>query len=255
MSVVTDSAGVLIREWRQRRRLSQLDLANRAEVSTRHLSCIETGRARPTSEMIVRLCDHLDVPLREQNHVLLAGGYAPAHPEHALGDPSMAEANAAIEAILAAHQPFPALVVDRQWDLVAANDAAFGVLGGIPDDLLEPPVNVIRLSLHPRGLAPRIANLDEWRGHLLHRLLREYDVSADAELRSLIDDVRASGPADGPASPGLVVPLRLRTDGGGELSLLSTTTVFGTAREVTLSELVIETFYPADDATRAALLG
>jgi transcriptional regulator with XRE-family HTH domain len=245
--------GLLIREWRQRRNLSQLDLANRAEVSTRHLSYVENGRARPTSAMLLRLCRHLDVPLREQNQVLLAGGYAPAHPEHGLADPPMAEVNAAIESILSAHLPFPALVVDRHWELVAANDAVWVLLEGVPADLLEPPVNVLRLSVDPRGLAPAIDNLDEWRGTLLQRLAQEHAAGPDPELADLIEDIRVSGPAVPPSSPGLVVPLRLRRD-DRVLSFISTTTVFGTAREVTLSELAIEAFYPADEATRSALV-
>lgn len=211
-------AGVLLRDWRNRRNLSQLELAHRAEVSPRHVSFIETGRARPTSAMILRLCDQLAVPLREQNRLLLAAGHAPAHPEHALADPPMAEANAAIDPIL-----------------------------------MEPPVNVIRLSLHERGLAPRIVNLGEWRAHLVQRLRREHDVSRDPRLHDLLAEV-ASGPDDASQTqtPGLVVPLQLRA-GGTVLSFISTTTVFGTPREVTLSELAIEAFYPADDATRSAL--
>lgn len=267
---MTDTAGELLRDWRRRRNLSQLDLAHRADVSTRHLSFIETGRSRPTSQMILRLCDQLAVPLREQNRLLLACGFAPAHPEHRLGDPPMAEANAAVEAILAAHLPFPALVVDPGWDLVAANDAIWALLDGVPADLLEPPVNVIRLSLDPRGLAPRIVNLDEWREHLVQRLRREYDASADARIKELLEEVddRGSGfdapvaeeggrrpsrnPSEGSAA--LVVPLQLRA-GDDVLSFISTTTVFGTPREVTLSELAIEAFYPADERTRAALTG
>ncbi|UMG93930.1 helix-turn-helix transcriptional regulator [Nocardioides sp. TF02-7] len=171
-------------EWRQRRHLSQLDLANLAEVSTRHLSYVENGRSRPTSGMILRLCERLDVPLRDQNRMLLAGGFAPAHPEHRLTDPPMAEANAALEAILQAHLPYPALVVDRHWELVTANEAAFSIFDGVDDDLLEPPVNVIRLSVHPRGLAPRIANLAEWRAHLAHRLRREHEATGDPSCAS-----------------------------------------------------------------------
>jgi len=247
---MTEPAGALLREWRQRRNLSQLELAHRANVSARHLSFVETGRSRPTSAMVLRLCDQLGVPLREQNRVLLACGHAPAHPELGLADPPMAEANAALEAILAAHAPYPALVVDLGWDLVAANDAAYAFLDGVDADLLEPPVNVIRVSLHERGLAPRIVNLAEWRAHLVHRLQREYDVSRDARLADLLAEL---GPAEASApTPGLVVPLQLRA-GDAVLSFLSTTTVFGTPREVTLSELAIEAFYPADAATRAAL--
>lgn len=247
-------AGLLIREWRQRRHFSQLDLAHRAEVSPRHLSWIETGRSRPTSAMVLRLCRHLEVPLRQQNQVLLAAGHAPAHPEHGLGDPPMAEANAALETILAAHAPYPALVVDRRWDLVSANDAAYALLGGVDADLLEPPVNVIRLSVHPRGLAPRIVNLGEWRAHLLERLRREHQASADPHLERLADEV-ADGGIEPVGSSALVVPLRLRDAEGRVLSLISTTTVFGTPREVTLSELAIEAFYPADEATRRVLHG
>ncbi len=268
--MTSPDAGALLREWRQRRHVSQLDLASRAGVSTRHVSFVETGRARPTSQMILRLCDHLGVPLREQNRVLLAGGYAPAHPEHALADPPMAEVSAAIEAILTAHLPFPALVVDVGWDLVSANDAVYAMLDGVAPRLLEPPVNVIRLTLDPEGIAPRIVNLDEWRDHLLRRLHREYDASADPRLADLL--VELDGPPDGPGHrpsdrpgppstpngpnsdiPGLVVPLRLRAGGGTggpTFSFLSTTTVFGTPREVTLSELAIEAFYPADQQTR-----
>jgi len=251
---VTETAGLLIREWRQRRNLSQLDLANRAEVSTRHLSCVETGRSRATSDMLLRLCRHLDVPLREQNRVLLAGGYAPAFPEHGLEDPPMSEANAALEAILQAHLPYPALVVDRHWELVTANEAAFSLLDGVDEDLLEPPVNVIRLSVHPRGLAPRIVNLAEWRAFLAERLRHEYDATADPGLKELHDEV-AEGAGPPPRSSALVVPLQLRAGEDTVLSFISTTTVFGTPREVTLSELAIEAFYPADEATRKILNG
>lgn len=249
---MSTTAGTLIREWRQRRRLSQLELAHRAEVSARHLSWIETGRSRPTSTMVMRLCDQLEVPLREQNQVLLAAGHAPAHPERALADPSMAEANRALEAILAAHHPYPALVVDRRWELVAANEATYALLAGVDADLLEPPVNVIRLSIHPRGLGGRIANLDEWRAHLAERLHREHAATGDPFLVELYGEVVAGGiaPVD---SPALVVPLQLRTEGGEVLSFISTTTVFGTPREVTLSELAIEAFYPADEQTRRLL--
>jgi transcriptional regulator with XRE-family HTH domain len=251
---VNATAGALIREWRERRHLSQLELANRADVSTRHLSYLENDRARPTSAMVLRLCDHLEVPLREQNEMLLAAGHAPVHPEHRLTDPPMAEANAALEEILAGHMPYPALVVDRHWDLVTANEAAFSLLDGIDPELLEPPINVIRLSLHPRGLAPRIVNLEEWRAHIAERLRREYDARGDAELKELVDEV-AAGVTEEVASAALVVPLQLRAGEDTVLSFISTTTVFGTPREVTLSELAIEAFYPADEATRKVLSG
>ena len=249
---MTAHAGVLLRDWRRRRNLSQLDLANRAGVSSRHLSFVETGRSRPTSQMILRLCDHLAVPLREQNQLLLAGGFAPAHPEHRLGDPSMAQVAAAVEAILTAHLPFPALVVDAGWDLVSANDAVYALLDGVAPELLEPPVNVIRLSVHPDGLAPRIRNLPEWHAHLLARLRHEHDATGDPRTGELVAELAAGAPAYVDPSPGLVVPLRLQV-GEAELSFLSTTTVFGTPREVTVSELAIEAFYPADEATRRVL--
>ena len=204
--------------------------------------------------MILRLCEQLAVPLREQNRLLLAGGHAPVHPEHRLVDPPMAQANAAIEAILQAHLPYPALVIDLGWDLVAANEAIWSIVAGLPQRLLEPPVNVIRLTLDPEGLAPRIVNLDQWRELLVARLRHEYDVGRDPRLAELIEEFAVTpAPEVGAAPTELVVPLRLRTANGGELSLLSTTTVFGTPREVTLSELAIEAFYPADEPTRAAL--
>jgi len=250
---MTVAAGPALRSWRQRRNLSQLELAHRAGVSSRHVSFIETGRARPTSEMILRLCEQLAVPLREQNRILLAGGHAPAHPEHSLQQPAMAEVAAAIDSLLTGQLPYPALVIDAGWDLVAANDAVYRLLAGAAPGLVEPPVNVLRLTLHPDGLAPRIANLAEWRAHLLARLRREHDATGDPRLAELLAEF---GPvrADRSSAPGLIVPLKLATP-AGELSLLSTTTVFGTALEVTLSELTIETFYPADAATRALLLG
>ena len=248
---MSQNAGVLLREWRQRRSLSQLELASRAGVSTRHVSFVETGRSRPTPAMILRLCDELAVPLREQNRVLHAGGFAPAHPEHRLSEPPMAEISEAIEAILASHLPYPALVIDTGWDLVSANDAIYSILGNVAPRLLEPPVNVIRLSLDPEGLAPMIRNLDEWRRHLVARLRHEYDVSRDQRIADLIAE-HSTGRGEPERSPGLVVPLRIMA-GDDELRLWSTTTVFGTPREVTVSELAIEAFYPADAATRLAL--
>ncbi len=246
-------AGELVRDWRRRRHLSQLELAHRTGVSPRHLSFVETGRSRPSSTMLLRLCEQLAVPLRDQNRVLLAGGYAPAHPEHQLADPPMAQAHAAIEAILTAHLPFPALVIDPGWDLVAANDAVWALVEGLPPRLLEPPVNVVRLTLDPDGLAGRIVNLAQWRALLLARLRHEHGLSADARLAALLAEFDAPDTGHEPG-PELVVPLRIRM-GDDELTLLSTTTVFGTPREVTLSELAIEAFYPGDDATRALLTG
>jgi transcriptional regulator with XRE-family HTH domain len=248
-------AGRLLRAWRERRRLSQLELAGRAGVSARHLSFVETGRSRPTAEMVLRLCGRLDVPLREQNRVLLAAGFAPAHPVHALAEPEMSAVHDAVERVLEAHVPYPALVIDQGWDLVAANDPVYGLLADVSPRLLEPPVNVVRLTLHPDGLAPRIGNLGQWRAHLLDRVAHDLAASGDPRLEELLEEVAGyPGPAD-PGSGGgaLVVPLRLRTAGGEELSMFSTTTVFGTPREVTLSELAIESFYPADARSRSLL--
>lgn len=206
--------------------------------------------------MLLRLCAHLDVPLREQNRVLITAGHAPAHPEHALTDVPMQQVSESIEGILRAYEPFPALVVDRGWDLVSANDALYPLIDGVAAHLLEPPVNVIRLSLHPDGLARRIVNLDQWRGHLLHRIRSEQEVSAAPELDAILGEFGETDPSaidEASPPPDLLMPLRLRV-GDEVLSLVSTTTVFGTPREVTLSELAIEAFHPADEPTRAVLL-
>ena len=249
------SVGKLLRAWRERRRLTQLDLAVRAEVSARHLSFVETGRSRPTSDMILRLAQELDVPLRDRNVLLLSGGYAPAYPANGLSDPPMWAVHEAIEQVLRAHEPFPAVVIDTSWELVAANDAVPVLLEGAAPALVEPPVNVLRLSLHPDGLAPRIVNLPEWRAHLLDRLNREIESTADAALITLRDELAGypSPPLRSrPDTRAILVPLRLRVR-GTVLSLFSTTTVFGTPRDITLSELAIESFYPADAPTAAFL--
>jgi transcriptional regulator with XRE-family HTH domain len=249
--------GRLLRGWRERRRLTQLDLALRAEVSARHLSFIETGRSRPTSEMIIRLAQQLDVPLRERNVLLLSGGYAPAYPANGLGDAPMAAVHEAIEYVLQAHEPFPAVVIDARWELVAANDAVPVLTEGAAAALLEPPVNVLRLSLHPDGMASRIVNLSEWRAHLLDRLDHDIGSTADPALIALRDELAtypSHRPTSRPDSRAILVPLRLRVR-DTVLSLFSTTTVFGTPRDVTLSELAIESFYPADAATAAFLRG
>lgn len=257
MANTNPSVGEHLRHWRQHRRLSQLDLACEARISTRHLSFIETGRSHPSREMLLRLADQLDVPLRQRNTLLLAGGYAPYFAEHALTDAAMRETQAAIAGILKAHEPFPALAIDGHWTLVLANQAVAPLLAGVASWLLEPPVNVLRLSLHPEGLAPRILNLGEWRAHLLHRLRRQYDETADAFLLDLSEEL-AAYPAPGPCVAGsrinhaIAVPMRLQAD-AGILSLLSATMVFGTPRDITLSELALETFLPADAATAAIL--
>lgn len=248
--------GAQLREWRLRRRLSQLDLAGDAEVSTRHLSFVETGRSMPSREMVLRLADRLEVPLRERNRLLTAAGYAPMYAERALDDPALKAARAAIELVLKGHEPYPALAVDRHWSLVSYNRAVLPLLSDAAPALLQPPINVLRLSLHPLGLAPRIVNLAQWRAHLLARLRQQVAVSADPVLAALADELRGY-PAPGDAGhdvieAAVVVPLVLRT-AAGTLSFISTTTVFGTPVDVTLSELALETFFPADEATGAAL--
>ena len=252
------TVGTQLREWRQRRRLSQLDLAGDAEVSTRHLSFVETGRALPSREMVLRLANRLDVPLRERNRLLTAAGYAPMYAERALDDPALASARLAIELVLKGHEPYPALAIDRHWTLVSYNRAVPPLLEGLSPEILKPPLNVLRLSLHPNGLAPRIVNLAQWRTHLLARLRQQVAVSADPVLAALADELRAypcpgAGDTDaGPMETSVVVPLQLATP-QGTLSFISTTTVFGTPVDITLSELALETLCPADDATARAL--
>jgi transcriptional regulator with XRE-family HTH domain len=257
MTPPTQPVGDLLRAWRERRRLSQLALALDADVSTRHLSFLETGRARPSREMLLRLMERLDVPLRERNRLLLAAGYAPAFPERGLNDPALQPARQAVERVLAAHKPYPAHAVDRHWTLVATNDVAWPLLEGVDPGLLEPPINVLRLSLHPDGLASRIANLGQWRAHILHRVRQQVESSADPMLDAFLtelagyatpDDEGADEPLRDLYESGIVVPLRLRT-AWGMLALFSTITIFGTPVDVTLSELAIEAFFPADEAT------
>lgn len=250
--------GDLLREWRQRRRMSQLHFAAEAEISAKHLSFLETGRARPSREMILHLAERLDIPLHERNRLLTAAGFAPIFPERALADPGLQAARRAIEVVLKGHEPYPAIAIDRHWTLVASNDALPPLLAGIDAALLRPPVNVLRLSLNPAGLAPRIENLGEWRAHLFDRLRRQIDLNADPKLAELMAELQSYRvPASAP--PGrredygeFVVPLRLRTD-KGTLSFFSTTTVFGTPVDVTLSELAIESFFPADAETAETL--
>lgn len=251
--------GQLLREWRQRRRMSQLELACEADVSARHLSFVESGRARPSREMVLHLAERLDIPLRERNTLLLAAGFAPAYAQRALSDPAQQAARDAIAQVLAAHEPYPALAVDRHWTMVMANRAVAPLLEGISAALLAPPVNVLRLSLHPDGLAPRIVNLAVWRAHLLARLERQRDASGDPALAALLDELLAlpapplvSTADHAAAGNGLVVPLKLAV-GEHVLSFISTVTVFGTPVDVALSELALETFFPADAASAAHL--
>src|SRR5215471_3981405 len=244
--------GSLLREWRQRRRLSQLDLACAADISTRHLSFVETGRSAPSREMLLHLGERLQIPLRERNTLLLAGGFAPVYSAKPLEDPSLGAAREAIDLVLAGHAPFPALAVDRHWTLIASNRAIPPLLAGASPSLLKPPINVLRLTLHPEGLAARILNLPEWRSHILTRLRHQFGATADPTLGQLLNELSGYSAqeesANGCPYGGVVVPLTLLTD-HGTLSFFSTTTVFGTPLDVTLAELAIESFFPGDVAT------
>jgi transcriptional regulator with XRE-family HTH domain len=254
------AVGEMLRAWRQRRKLSQLELALDASVSSRHLSFVETGRARPSREMIMRLAEQLEVPLRERNRLLLAAGYAPLYAERSLEEPAMAPVHQALDRFLRAHEPYPAVVVNRYHELVASNDALEPLLEGVAPGLLEPPANALRIALHPEGMAPRTVNLAEWSAHLLRRLSREAQISGDPRLVALYDElVGYPGVETGAVQAELqaediVVPLRLRDSFGGEFAFFSTLSTFGTAIDITLSELAIEAFYPANAQTALRLL-
>lgn len=247
-----------LREWRVRRRLSQLDLAQEADISTRHLSFVETGRSVPSREMVLRLAERLDVPLRERNALLVAAGYAPMYRERPLDDPALASARQAVELILKGHEPYPALAMDRHWNLVSYNRAVPHLMQAADASLLQAPVNVLRLSLHPQGLAPQIANVAQWRNHLFERLRQQIHATGDAQLAALLEELRGypvpeNGHAELPGEhPGVVMPFQFRTP-AGVLSFISTTTIFGSPVDVTLQELAMETFFPADEFTAAAL--
>jgi transcriptional regulator with XRE-family HTH domain len=257
-----DSVGGLLKQWRKRRRLSQLELAVEAEISQRHLSFLESGRSHPSREMVMRLAERLAVPLRDRNVILTAAGYAAHFPQHPLEAPELDAAREAIDRILHAHLPHPALVVDRYWTLLSANAAATALMETVAARLLEGEVNVLRLCLHPEGLAPRILNFREWQGHVLARLDHEIECSADPRLVALREELGAypSPTPDRRPPPArrrqldIAVPLRLTSD-AGPLSFLSTTTVFGTAVDVTLSEITIEAFFPMDSETERAMTG
>jgi transcriptional regulator with XRE-family HTH domain len=250
--------GPLLREWRERRRLTQLELALDAGISTRHLSFVETGRSKPGRELLLRVLEQLDIPFREQNRLLLAGGHAPAFPERSLDDPELAPVREALDLILTGHEPYPAIVVDRVWNLVAANSAVEALAAGLDVDpaLLEPPINAVRASLHPRGLAPLIVNLAGWRAFFWERLERQFEVSGDARLLALLEELAGypapaaeRGRASDPGAGGTLGPLRLRAPDGGELSFLTMFATFDSPFEVTTSELAIEFLFPADRRT------
>lgn len=260
MMQTTQPVGTLLREWRQRRRLTQLDLALEADLSARHLSFIETGRSLPSRDMLLHLSEELDIPLRERNTLLVAAGFAPMYRERGLDDAALAAARRAIDVVLDAQKPFPAFALDRHWNVVASNSALQQLYEGVAPELMEPPVNALRLSLHPQGVAARIENLAEWRAHLLFRLRRQLDLTADPALEALLNEASAYPGAhlgwqgEAAVDQSVLVPLQIRTS-LGRLSFFTTTTVFGTPMDVTLAEIAIEMFFAADAATAAAVRG
>lgn len=255
MSTVVErpAIGTLLREWRQRRHLSQLDLSSEAGVSSRHVSFIETGRSKPSRDMVLQLADMLEVPLREQNQLLIAAGFAPSFRERRLEDPDMAAVKSGLEIVLHGYEPFPCLVVDRGWNLLLANSGVNALMAGAAPHLLEPPINVLRLSLHPEGLAPQILNLAQWRAHVLGRLAREAAVSGSTVLAELHAELLAyPGGLEDHNIEEIAVPLRIEM-GGVQLAFMSTVTTFGTALDLTAAELSIEAFLPANEATAEAI--
>ncbi|GHD95301.1 helix-turn-helix domain-containing protein [Streptomyces naganishii] len=249
-------AGPLLRAWRERRRVSQLELALRAGSSARHISFVETGRSRPSEEMVLRLAEHLDVPVRERNALLLAAGYAPHYPETPLDDPALGALREGLERLIQGYEPYPALVVDATYDVVTANRGITMLLEGVPESLLAPPLNAMRLTLHPEGLAPRIRNLPEWRGHLLAQMERQIALHRSPELRKLYEEVTAYPVPDTGGEPAepvepvpyFALPMRIEHE-GRVLSFVSSISTFNTPMDVTVAELAIETFLPADPAT------
>ncbi|MFB7785990.1 helix-turn-helix domain-containing protein [Streptomyces vinaceus] len=261
----TPSVGALLRTWRERRGISQLELAGRADSSSRHISFIETGRSRPSKEMVLRLADHLDVPVRERNALLLAAGYAPHYAQTPLDDPSMGTLREGLERLLTGYEPYPALIVDAVYDVVAANRGIAMLLDGLPEHLLLPPLNAMRITLHPQGLAPRIRNLREWRGHLLAQMERQIALSRSEPLRALYEEVSGypvdtgprlagagsgagSEPGEGEGAAYIALPLLIEHD-GHLLSFVSSIATFNTPMDVTVAELAVETLLPADAAT------
>ncbi|MEU8224023.1 helix-turn-helix transcriptional regulator [Kribbella sp. NPDC048915] len=254
MTGSNETVGVLVKRWRERRRRSQLDVSLAADLSAKHLSYIETGRSRPSPQMIERICDELDVPLRERNRMYLAAGFAPVHLERPLTD--LGAARDAVRTVLTGMEPNPAVAVNVRWDLLAMNQAMRPFLADLPPERAGPPVNMLRATLHPDGLAPMVRNLEQWRAHVIRRVRRQLDRTADLSLEELLEDLqRHDVPARRqPAHPAddLVVPLQLATP-YGDLDFLYAATVFGSPRDVTLDEIAIETFFPANEATAAVL--
>jgi len=247
-----ETVGLLVKRWRERRRRSQLDVSLAADLSAKHLSYIETGRSNPSRDMLERICDELDVPLRERNRLYLAAGFAPVHRERPLAD--LGAAQAAVQAVLTGMEPNPAAAVNVRWDLLATNHAMQTFLSLLPPAFATPPVNMLRATLHPDGLAPMVRNLDQWRAHVVRRVRRQLDRTAADGLPALLAELESYGtrPASSTGTSDLVVPLELDTP-YGDLQFLYTATVFGSPRDVTLDEIAIETFFPADTFTADAL--
>jgi transcriptional regulator with XRE-family HTH domain len=245
--------GGLLRTWRERRKLSQLELSMAADISSRHLSFVETSRSSPSRDLVLRLCERLELPLRERNRLLLAAGYAPVFSQAAIDSPAMSPIRETLRAVL--QSPYPVLVIDRRWSLVEGNDAALSLIQEVDPELMKSPANMLRLALHPRGMAPKIINFSQWRAHLLDRLRREAEFSRDPLLNELLNELLGY-PCDRDESVDttseIVVPLRLRHE-GRELAFLNTITTFGTPVDVTVAELMLESFFPADECTATAM--
>lgn len=254
LATVPHHAGDHIRVWRQRRRMSQLELALDAEISTRHLSFVETGRSAPSRRMILTLAERLEIPMRERNVLLVAGGFAPQYPEHDFASPELSGARSVIDLVLKGHLPYPAFAIDRRWNILASNRSLPRIYEGVAEALITPPVNALRLTLHPQGMAPRVINLAEWRRHVLARLRAQIAVTVDDGLTELYAELKSYGeddeedPRAGDGRIGPLIPFRLATE-LGPLSFLTTTMVFDTPLDVTLSELIVECFFPADAET------
>ncbi|MEU6831562.1 helix-turn-helix transcriptional regulator [Nocardia beijingensis] len=246
--------GELLREWRHRRKLSQLDLAIQADVSARHVSFVETGRTTPSRAMVLHLAEQLDIPLRERNRVLIAAGHAPEFRRSDWNDPALRRARDAVQRVLRLHEPYPALAVDRRWNLVQANDCVGVFFDGVAPELLDPPINMMRLGLHPAGFAPRIRNLEQVRAFLLPRLARQVMATGDPVLAALYEELRSYGSPGGADSDSadILLPIRLRHR-DAELAFFSTITTFGAAFDITLDEIAVEAYFPADDETAAYL--
>jgi transcriptional regulator with XRE-family HTH domain len=258
VTAIDNRVGGLLRDWRRRRRMSQLELALEAGVSTRHLSFVETGRSRPSPEMVLHLAERLEVPLRERNQLLLAAGFAPQYRTSSLDDPELTHVRDALGRVLDGHEPYPAIAIDRRWNLIASNSSLGPLLDGVAPELLEPPANTLRIALHPDGMAPRVLNLGEWRGHLLGRLARELQATGDPELAELLEELQGYPGPTAPPVPGeeIMVTVRLAgspATGGSVTAFFSTITTFGTATEVTVAELSVEAFFPADAQTAEVL--